>query len=53
MSYYNSDNSILYNVLSVVQNGSTALYIASQKGHTKTVQLLLDGGASVDKPNLV
>ena len=40
-------------MICLLQEGTTALYMASQMGHTKTVQLLLDNGASVDKPNMV
>ena len=40
-------------VICLVQQGTTQLYTASQNGHTKTVQVLLDCGASVDKPDKV
>ena len=35
----------------LVQNGWTALHIASQKGHITTVQALIDRGAQVDLQN--
>ena len=31
-----------------IQNGHYPLYIASQKGHDKTVEILLQAGATVD-----
>ena len=31
-----------------LQEGATALYIASQNGHVSTVQLLVEAGASLD-----
>ena len=31
-----------------VQNGTTALYRASQEGHSTVVQLLVEAGASLD-----
>ena len=31
-----------------MQNGATALYMASQKNHLKTVDKLLNAGATVD-----
>ena len=36
-----------------MQDGATALYIASQEGHTSVVSLLLDKGAAVDLPDNV
>ena len=36
-----------------MQNGITPLFIASQKGHTSVVSLLLDKGAAVDLPDKV
>ena len=32
----------------ILQNGRTALHIASERGHTSTVQVLLESGAQVD-----
>ena len=40
-------------LMSLMQEGATALHMASQEGHNDTVQLLLDSGASVDKPTKV
>ena len=40
-------------MICLMQEGTTPLYIAGQNGHTKTVQLLLDNGASVNKSNMV
>ena len=40
-------------LMSLIQAGCTALYVARYGGHNDTVQLLLDNGASVDKPNKV
>ena len=39
--------------LSMIQEGGTALYMASQNGHDDIVQLLLASGASVDLPTMV
>ena len=39
--------------VSLMQQGITALYIASQHGENDIVQLLLDNGASVDNSNKV
>ena len=36
-----------------MQDGFTPLYIASYKGYTSVVSLLLDKGAAVDLPNKV
>ena len=32
----------------MIQQGTSPLFMASQDGHDEVVQLLLDGGASVD-----
>ena len=40
-------------LMCLIQEGLTPLYIASQYGQNDVVQLLLDSGASVDKPNKV
>ena len=37
----------------VQQNGNCPLYIASWKGHDKTVEILLQAGATVDLQNKV
>ena len=34
----------------MIQDDASPLYVASQNGHNGVVQLLLDGGASVDLP---
>ena len=36
-----------------IQGGNTALYAASQKGHEKMVQLLIQAGAKVDLRDIV
>ena len=36
-----------------LENGATALYMASSKGRNATVQMLLDAGADIEKPNNV
>ena len=43
----------MYCFLSMTQDGASPLYKASEKGHDDVVQLLLDGGASVDLPTKV
>ena len=43
----------MYSLLSPLQNGSTALFIASQNGHTAVVKLLLEAKAKPDVPNKV
>ena len=43
----------MYTILSPLQNGSTALFIASQNGHTTVVKLLLEAKAKPDVPNKV
>ena len=40
----------LYCFLSMIQEGLSPLYMASQQGHDDVVQLLLDGGARIDLP---
>lgn len=35
----------------MLQEGLTAVYKASQKGHSKIIQLLLKAGAHVDEAN--
>ena len=37
----------------LMQDKTAPLYVASKEGHAEVVQLLLDGGASVDQPNMV
>ena len=39
--------------VSLIQDGATALYVTSQLSNNDVIQLLLDSGASVDKPNKV
>ena len=36
-----------------LQNGGTALYVASQNGHVEVVNILLQNGAHVDVPKKV
>ena len=43
----------MYSLLSPLQNGSTALFMASQNGHTAVVKLLLEAKAKPDVPNKV
>ena len=38
---------------SILQYGSVPLVIAAEKGHTETVQRLLEAGANVNHPNKV
>ena len=40
-------------IIILVQDGCTALHIATQNGLTDTVQALMDRGAQVDLPNWV
>ena len=40
-------------MIHLLQNRITPLYIASEKGHTSVVNLLLDKGAAVDLPDKV
>ena len=40
-------------MICLMQDGVTALYVASQEGHTEMVTMLLDKGADVDHPNKV
>ena len=35
--------------VSLMQRGKTPLYFTSQSGHTDVVELLLDGGADINK----
>ena len=46
-------SSWMYSLLSPLQNGSTALFMASQNGHTAVVKLLLEAKAKPDVPNKV
>ena len=43
----------MYSLLSPLQNGSTALFMASQNGHTVVVKLLLEAKAKPDVPDEV
>ena len=43
----------MWSIIINIQKGCTSLYLASQQGHKEVVELLLDRGASVDKPNMV
>ena len=36
------------NILSVLQNGATALMAAAQEGHTQAAAILVEGGAQVN-----
>ena len=36
------------NILSVLQNGATALLVAAQEGHEHTAAILVEGGAQVN-----
>ena len=36
-----------------LSEGATALHMASQIGHKAVIEMLLDKGASVDKPTMV
>ena len=46
-------SSIAHNYISVIQTGSTPLYIASQQGHTDVVDTLIKAGASVNQAHRV
>ena len=43
----------MYSLLSPLQDGGTALFVASQNGHTAVVKLLLEVKAKPDVPNKV
>ena len=43
----------MYSLLSPLQDGGTALFMASQNGHTAVVKLLLEAKAKSDVPNKV
>ena len=43
----------MYSLLSPLQDGGTALFMASQNGHTAVVKLLLEAKAKPDVPNKV
>ena len=40
----------MYSLLSPLQDGATALFMASQNGHTAVVKLLLEAKAKPDVP---
>ena len=40
----------MYSLLSPLQDGGTALFVASQNGHTSVVKLLLEAKAKPDVP---
>ena len=40
-------------MICLMQNGATALYVASENGHTTIVNVLLDKGADVNHPTKV
>lgn len=44
-------DNIIRLITTMLQEGLTAVYKASQKGHSKIIQLLLKAGAHVDEPN--
>ena len=43
----------VHNIIIYLQDGGTALFIASQNGHTAVVKLLLEAKAKPDVPNKV
>ena len=43
----------MYSLLSPLQDGGTALFMASQNGHIAVVKLLLEAKAKPDVPNKV
>ena len=40
-------------MICLIQDGRTALYIASQEGHTEIVEILLNRGADISHPDKV
>ena len=46
-------HAFLVDIVARLQEGSTSLYFAAQKGHTEVVRTLIAAGASVDEADIV